>query len=190
MIVEKTELDGVSLIKLEVFEDHRGQYVETYNEKLYHEHGIDVRFVQDDISVSNKHVLRGIHGDAETWKLVSCLFGKFYLAVVNCDPESKDFCKWISFVLSEYNRHQVLVKPRYGIAHLILTDRAIFHYKQSTYYDPQKQFTYKWNDQKFNIWWPVKTPILSRRDEFGKYFEEIDSSFGRSTKSPVFCKTK
>lgn len=165
----KTKLVNVLLIKLDVFEDHRGEYIETYNEELYRKNGIDIKFVQDDISVSTKHVLRGIHGDPDTWKLISCLYGKFYLVVVNCDVNSENFGKWQSFVLSDVNRLQVLVPPKYGNAHLILSDKAIFHYKQSNYYNPAKQFTYKWNDPKFNIWWPIKNPILSQRDEEGHY---------------------
>lgn len=165
MEISKTLLDGVLLVKPDVFEDHRGEYIETYNEKILSEHGIDIKFVQDDISVSTKHVLRGIHGDNETWKLISCLHGKFYLVTVNCDMESKNFGKWQSFVLSDRNRLQVLVPPKYGNAHLVLSDKAIFHYKQSTYYDRSKQFTYRWNDETLNIWWPIKNPILSQRDE-------------------------
>ena len=163
--VSKTDIDGVLLIKLGIFEDHRGEYIETYNVALYEEKGIDTKFVQDDISVSSRNVLRGIHGDDQTWKLISCLHGRFYLVVVNCDTESKDFGKWQSFVLSDKNRQQVLIPPKYGNAHLALSDRTIFHYKQSTYYDRKKQFTYKWDDPKFNIWWPIKNPILSQRDE-------------------------
>jgi dTDP-4-dehydrorhamnose 3,5-epimerase len=169
MKITKTTLDDVLLIKLDVFEDHRGEYVETYNEELYRKNGIEVKFVQDDISISSENVLRGIHGDSKTWKLISCLFGKFYLVVVNCDVNSEKFGKWESFVLSDVNRLQVLVPPKYGNAHLILSDKAIFHYKQSTHYNPAKQFTYKWNDPKFNIWWPIKNPILSQRDEEGHY---------------------
>ena len=165
MQVSKTELDGVLLIKLDVFEDFRGQYIETYNQAIYNENEINVDFIQDDISVSSKNVLRGIHGDSETWKLISCLHGEFYLVVVNCDAESENFEKWQAFTLSENNRHQVLVPPKYGNAHLVLSDTAIFHYKQSTYYDRSKQFTYKWNDPRLNIWWPIKNPILSQRDE-------------------------
>ena len=87
--VKKTKLDGVLLIKPPtIFEDFRGTYVETYNEELYHQAGITVKLVQDDISTSSKHVLRGIHGDSETWKLVSCLHGKFYLIVLNQDRKS------------------------------------------------------------------------------------------------------
>jgi len=166
--IRKTNLDGVLLIKLDVFEDFRGEYVETYNEALYRENGIDVKFVQDDISVSSRNVLRGIHGDSDTWKLISCLYGKFYLVVVNGDKQSRNFGKWESFVLSEKNRMQVLVPPNHGNAHLVLSDTAIFHYKQSSYYDRSKQFTYKWDDPMLNIWWPIKNPILSIRDEGGK----------------------
>jgi len=167
--VDKTKLDGVLLIKPDIFEDHRGEYVETYNEELYHKHGVTVKFVQDDISMSTRHVLRGIHGDAETWKLISCLYGKFYLVVVNGNTESEHFGTWQSFVLSDKNRHQVLVPPLYGNGHLIMSDKAIFHYKQNTYYNPKGQFTYVWNDPRLNIWWPIKDPILSLRDEVGHY---------------------
>jgi dTDP-4-dehydrorhamnose 3,5-epimerase len=162
--VQETNLDGVLQITLNVFEDFRGEYVEIYNETLYEENGIDIQFIQDDISVSSKNVLRGIHGDSETWKLVSCLHGRFYLVVVNGDSKSSDFGKWQSFVLSDKNRMQVLVPPKHGNAHLVLSETAIFHYKQSTYYDRSKQFTYKWDDPRFNIWWPIDNPILSQRD--------------------------
>jgi dTDP-4-dehydrorhamnose 3,5-epimerase len=167
--VMKTKLDGVLLIKPEVFGDHRGEYVELYNEYVYVKAGVRVKFVQDDISVSVKNVLRGIHGDTKTWKLVSCLLGRFYLVIINCDEFSSEFRQWESFSLTDKTRHQVLVPPKFGVAHLALTDKIIFHYKQSTYYDPSSQFTYKWNDPKFNICWPIKNPILSKRDEAGHY---------------------
>jgi len=171
MQVTKTKLDGVLLIKPEIFEDFRGQYVETYNDKQYAESGIAAKFVQDDISVSSLHVLRGIHGDGETWKLVSCMYGKFYLMVVNCDADSKDFGRWQSFVLSDANRLQVLIPPKHGNGHVVLSEQAIFHYKQTTYYNPKGQFTYKWNDPKLKLWWPIKNPILSQRDEAGHFVD-------------------
>lgn len=171
MQISKTKLDGVLLLKPEVFEDFRGQYVETYNEQFCRDNGIDVKFVQDDISVSSQHVLRGIHGDAETWKLVSCMHGKFYLVVVNCDKESPNFGKWQSFVLSDVNRHQVLIPPKHGNGHVVLSETAIFHYKQNTYYNPKGQFTYIWNDPQLKIWWPVKNPMLSQRDEVGHFVD-------------------
>ncbi len=165
MKVEKTKLDGVlQITPPTLFEDWRGEYVETYNEQFYREQGIDVQFVQDDISVSDRHVLRGLHGDANTWKLISCLYGKFYLVVVNNDPESPQYRQWASFVLSDANRKQVLVPPKFGNGHLVLSDKAIFHYKQNTYYDRAGQFTLLWNDPELNLWWPVPNPLVSRRD--------------------------
>jgi len=163
--VEKTKLDGVlQITPPTVFEDWRGEYVETYNEQLYREQGIDVQFVQDDISVSDRHVLRGLHSDASTWKLISCLYGKFYLVVVNNDPESPQYRQWASFVLSDANRKQVLIPPKFGNGHLVLSDKAIFHYKQNTYYDRAGQFTLLWNDPEIDLWWPVPNPLVSRRD--------------------------
>jgi dTDP-4-dehydrorhamnose 3,5-epimerase len=171
MIVEKTKLDRVLLIKLDGFEDHRGEYLELYNEKKYQSQGIDIDFVEDDISIATRGVIKGIHGDSLTWKLISCLHGKFYLIVINYDKESEGFGQWESFVLSDRNKYQVLVPPKHGNGHLCLSEKSIFHYKQSSYYDPSGQFTIKWNDPEFNIWWPVKNPILSQRDEVGRIID-------------------
>ena len=169
MIVEKTKMKDVLLIKPSIFEDFRGTYVETYNEEEYQKNGITQKFVQDDISTSSKGVLRGLHGDAETWKLISCMYGRFYFVVVNCDEKSPDFGQWQSFTLSAENQYQVLVPPMHGNGHLILSDVAVFHYKQTTYYDPKGQFSYRFDDPRLGIWWPIKNPILSRRDEEGHY---------------------
>lgn len=172
MEVTKTKLAGVLLIKPPtVFKDFRGCYVETYNEKLYHEAGIKVKFIQDDISVSTRHVLRGLHGDQETWKLISCLYGEFYLAVVNYDRSSPQYLQWAAFTLSDQNRLQVLVPPRFGNGHLVLSDLAVFHYKQSSYYNRAGQFTLAWNDPKLNINWPVKNPIMSERDKTAEFLK-------------------
>lgn len=161
-----TTLESVRLIKPPtIFEDFRGHYVETYNERLYGEAGIDQHFIQDDISVSRRHVLRGIHGDDKTWKLISCLQGSFYMVVINNDPQSSQYRKWTSFTLSESNRLQVLVPPKFGNGHVVMSEQAIFHYKQTTDYDRSGQFTLIWNDPALNIWWPVQNPIVSQRDQ-------------------------
>ena len=163
--VKKCKLDGVLAIQPPtVFEDFRGFYIETYNEELYHSWGIKDKFIQDDISVSDKGVLRGIHGDAETAKLVSCLAGKFYLVVINWDETSAQYRQWESFLLSEQNRTQIYIPPKFGNGHLVLSDRAIFHYKQTTYYNRSGQFTLQWNDPNLGLWWPNVNPIVSRRD--------------------------
>ncbi len=178
----KTKLEGVLLIEPDPYEDFRGQYVEIFNEKLYHQEIVknlkgtcyekeakDLKFVEDDISTGHKGVIKGIHGDSKTWKLVQCLFGSFYLVVLNNNPESKDFGKWDHFTLSDKNKLQVLIPRLYGNGHLVLSEHDIYHYKQSEYYDPENQFTIKWNDPRFNIDWPIEgEPILSLRDKTGK----------------------
>jgi dTDP-4-dehydrorhamnose 3,5-epimerase len=163
--VHKTKLDGVLLLDPPTnFEDYRGYYVEIYNDEGYRAAGINYDFIQDDISVSRKHVLRGVHGDQKTAKLVSCLHGAYYLVVVNNIEGSPQYRQWTSFTLSEHNRQQVLIPPGFGNGHVVLTETAIFHYKQTTTYDRSSQFTLIWNDPSLKLWWPVRDPIVSQRD--------------------------
>jgi dTDP-4-dehydrorhamnose 3,5-epimerase len=163
--VDKTGLNGVLAITPPTnFEDFRGSYVEIYNHELFQAAGLTQNFIQDDISTSTRGVLRGIHGDGKTWKLISCLYGSFYFVVVNNNPESDDYKKSIAFTLSDRNRLQILVPPKFGNGHLVMSEEAIFHYKQTTTYDRSSQFTIKWNDPDYAIWWPTTAPILSQRD--------------------------
>jgi len=166
MEVFTTKLNSVLMLKPPtIYEDFRGHYIETYNRSIYFDAGIPIEFVQDDISVSYRHVLRGIHGDSKTWKLISCLRGSFYFVVVNNDPTSAQYRQWASFTLSDVNRLQILVPPKFGNGHVVMSDEAIFHYKQSTEYDRVSQFTLRWDDPDLNIWWPIKNPIVSQRDQ-------------------------
>lgn len=163
MIYKETPLDGVLEINLDSFIDFRGSYTEIYNEKLYSK--FKINFVQDDISISRYSVLRGIHGDYKTWKLVTCLFGAFFLIVVDNRKDSKNFKKWTSFTLTDSNNKQILIPPGFGNGHQVLTEKAIFHYKQNTQYDRGSQFTIKYNDPELSLPWPIKNPILSERDK-------------------------
>lgn len=168
MEITKTSLEGVLLIKPDVFEDHRGQFVVTYNRELYKKHGVNLEFVEEDISMSTKGVLRGIHYDPLCWKLTDVLHGTIYCVLVDCDEKSPTFGKWQSFIHSDRNHLQLFRPPKYGTAFLALTDEVIFHYKQSEYYDPKRQLTFRWDDPRFGIWWPTTEPILSERDEMGR----------------------
>ena len=161
--------EDVVIIKPEIFHDYRGEYVETWNVDLYSK--FSVNFKQDDISVSNKNVLRGFHGDENTHKLISCLHGSIYQVIVDMRPDSPTYLKWEAFSLNEKNRLQILIPPMFGNAHLVMSDVAIFHYKQSTLYEGQgKQFTVKWDDPKIGVNWPINNPILSERDKNAKKF--------------------
>jgi len=174
-------LKDVLIITPEVFEDRRGKYIETFNQGAGQDTPLGSwgKFVQDDISISHHNVLRGIHGDSHTWKLVSCLSGLIYLVVVCNDPDSPDYRKVECGFLrgpdeilygpdgEEYMHVQVLIPPKYGNGHLVLSDSAIFHYKQSTYYNEYPQFTIPWNDPELKIDWPSDGGefITSERDK-------------------------
>ena len=162
MIIEDIDLDGVKLIKPKVHEDYRGTNFESYNASEYYK--IPNQFVVDSISTSRKHVLRGIHGDHRTTKLISCLYGTIYFVVLDCRSGSKTFHQWQAFTLSDRNKHQVLVPPGFGNAHLVMSDECVFSYKLDQHYERSSQFTLRWNDDQFNIYWPIKHPILSERD--------------------------
>jgi len=162
MILDYTEIEGVNLIKPIVYEDFRGTNFESYNASNYYK--IPNKFVVDSISTSRKHVLRGIHGDYKTTKLVSCLYGTIYMVVLDLRYESETYNQWQSFTLSDRNKHQLLIPPGCGNAHLVMSDECVFSYKLDQYYDRESQFTIKWNDPMYAIPWPIKNPILSERD--------------------------
>lgn len=162
MIIEDTNLKGVKLIKPTVHEDYRGTNIETWHKDNYEQLGVN--FILDSVSTSRRHVLRGIHGDDCTTKLVSCLHGTIYQIVINLDEDSDQYGQWQEFTLSDRNGYQVLLPPKHGNAHLVMSEHCVFSYKLDQYYDRKSQFSVKWNDERFNIWWPIKNPILSERD--------------------------
>jgi len=167
--VKESTLKGVYIIKpLSIFEDYRGEYIQLYSKKE-HETLLptDTNFVEDDISITYKNCFKGIHGDDRTYKLISCIYGIFYLVIVNNDENSDQYRKHTSFTLSDKNKLQILVPPKFGNGHLAISDMSIFHYKQTSYYEPSRQFTIRWNDPNYNIRLPIKNPIVSERDEVG-----------------------
>ena len=162
MQILDTDIEGLKIIQPEFHEDYRGTNFELYNEKDYYV--IPNRFVVDSISTSRKHVLRGIHGDYRTTKLISCLYGTIFFVVIDWRPDSDTYGDYVTVTLSDRNKQQVLVPPGCGNAHLGMSASCGFSYKLDQYYDRESQFTLKWNDERFNIPWPIKHPILSERD--------------------------
>ncbi len=158
----------VRVLKNNSFKDHRGYYWTAWKKNLKN----NIKFNHDKFSLSKRNVLRGLHGDRKTWKLVSCVYGEIFLVIVNLDKKSRNYLKWKSWTLTHKNGLQILIPPNYANGHLCLSDFCVFHYKLSykgSYSGPTKQFSLKWDDPKINIKWPVKRPILSRRDRKTKF---------------------
>lgn len=168
MKVKDTNLYGVKLIIPDRFEDHRGSYMEIYDSDKFKDVTKE-QFVQDDISISNKHVLRGLHGDWRTTKLVTVLNGSGYALIADNREDSPTYRKWQSFTLSKQNRHMLLLPAGIGNSILALEDNMIYYYKQNTHFIDGQQFTLKWDDPEWAFWWPINNPILSQRDQVGDY---------------------
>ena len=155
--------DGLHLLEPDCYHDFRGYYWTIYSDKT-----IDlVTFHHDKITVSKKNVLRGIHGDFNTTKLVSCVYGEIYCIVVDKRPHSPTYNQWLWSMLSHTNRKAVILPPGVGLGYLIMSPEAAVLYKLSydgKYQDAQEQFTFKWNDPELSILWPSTHPILQERD--------------------------
>ncbi|GAB4236432.1 MAG: dTDP-4-dehydrorhamnose 3,5-epimerase [Acidobacteriota bacterium] len=167
-ISESKLIPDLKIIQPPVFYDYRGEYIETFNEARYtfsDRQGKPIRFVEDDVSVSRRNVLRGLHGDDRTWKLIQCLLGEIYVVVVDMRSDSPAYLRWEAFDLNEKNRTQLLIPAGCASGYLCLAQRNIVSYKQSALYQgAEKQMSVRWDDPKLDIWWPIRNPILSRRD--------------------------
>lgn len=148
------------------FEDYRGELYTIYKKGQY-----DLDFNHDKVSISKCGVLRGLHTDNKSWKLITCLAGEIYLVIVDVHPTSPNYLKWDSIILSEKNKKQILIPPMFANGHLVLSPTATFFYKWAypgSYPDVNDQLSFRWDDPKLNINWPINTPILSSRDKNSK----------------------
>lgn len=151
-----------------IYREYRGEIFTTFHSE---EHPV-MNYVSEGCSIhgrfskSYKGVLRGLHYDNKTWKLVQAAVGDIYLVVLDMRPESSTYGNWESFMITEKDRNQVLVPPGFANGHFALTD-CIFHYNlfyKDDYVDADKQGVVKWNDPEFQMEWPTDKPILQKRD--------------------------
>lgn len=168
-IIRSKIIQDVVLIKPSVFYDLRGNIYTSFNKDIYkYLLGKNLDFVHDKFAESKFNVLRGLHGDNKTWKLVSCPFGEIYEVVVDMRPESPTYMKWDAFNLNSDDYSQVLIPPNFVNGYYVKSEKAVFHYKlayDGNYIDAEEQMTFAWDDEKFNIDWPVTEPILQERDK-------------------------
>ncbi len=181
MEVIKTKIDGVLIIKPQVFGDERGFFVETYNEKRYKESGIKEDFVQDNLSKSAKGVLRGLHfqeGESAQGKLVQVIKGKVLDVAVDTRKGSPTYGEYVAIELSEENKTQFWIPA--GLAHgfVSLEDETIFGYKCTALYDPSSEKGIMWNDPDLNIDWKLEEngitePTISEKDQKNMLFKDL-----------------
>jgi dTDP-4-dehydrorhamnose 3,5-epimerase len=170
MKVTATAIPGVLILEPKVFGDERGFFMESYNQRAFHEAvGYEVNFVQDNHSRSAKGVLRGLHYQREPHaqgKLVRVTMGAVFDVAVDIRPGSATYGQWVGVELSGQNQKQMWMPP--GIAHgfLVTSDSADFLYKTTDYYAPQAEGCIRWDDPRLGIDWPLDgtKPALSAKD--------------------------
>lgn len=179
MILEKTFIQDLILIKPQVYTDQRGYFMESYNQKKI-EILIKDRFVQDNESVSRKNVLRGLHFQAPPHaqsKLIRVVQGSILDVAVDLRTDSKTFGQHFKHVLSGENKKQLYVPVGFAHGFLCLEDMTILNYKCSDYYNAGSEAAILWNDPQLNIDWGIIDPILAEKDQLAEKFATFDNPF-------------
>jgi dTDP-4-dehydrorhamnose 3,5-epimerase len=175
MKVIQTTLPGVVIVEPRVFADSRGFFMQTYQQEQYAAAGIDCSFVQDNLSLSSRHTLRGLHyqephGQA---KLVQVLEGAVYDVAVDIRLGSPTFGKWVGVELSAENKKQLFIPAGFAHGFVVVSERAIFLYKCSDYYAPQAEGGILFADPELAIAWPGHDFQLSDKDRRSPCLKDV-----------------
>lgn len=181
MKVTSLTLEGAKLIEPVVHGDHRGFFMESYNEKLMHENGIMHNFIQDNHSLSaDPGVLRGMHYQlnpkAQT-KLIRVISGSIYDVILDIRKDSPTFGQWQGFILSDANKRQLLVPQGFAHGFCTLAANTQVIYKVDEYYSPEHDRGIAWDDPSLNIDWPVSSPVLSDKDTRHPLLKDAELNF-------------
>ena len=168
MIVIETALPGIKLIEPRVFGDDRGFFLESWNAAAFADHGLDLKFVQDNHSRSARGVLRGLHYQwgLPQGKLVRVTSGAVFDVAVDVRRSSPHFGRWVGHELSDANKRMMWVPPGFAHGFLVLSETADFLYKCTALYDGPNDRGIRWDDPAIGIAWPDTgvTPQLSGKD--------------------------
>src|SRR6202162_1555855 len=172
-----TKIPDVLLLEPRVFDDSRGSFFESYNERVLAEMGITGPFVQDNQSFSHKGVVRGLHYQIKQpqGKLIRCLSGEIFDVAVDLRRNSPTFCKWVGETLSASNRRMLWIPPGFAHGFMVLSEGAEVLYKATDFYAPKHERTLLWNDAAMKIEWPRRhRAILSAKDLAGNTLDHAE----------------
>jgi dTDP-4-dehydrorhamnose 3,5-epimerase len=180
MELVETKLKDVILIKPRVFEDARGYFFESYNRQVFVAAGLDLDFVQDNQSLSQKGVLRGLHFQNPPHaqgKLVRVITGSVFDVAVDIRKNSPTYGQWFGEELSEKNKWMMYIPPGFAHGFATLRDNTIFSYKCTNFYNKASEDCILWNDPQLNIDWRISDPLLSEKDKQGTLLKDFSSRF-------------
>jgi len=176
----KTSLEGLKIIKPEIFRDGRGYFFESFNQEKFTGEGLDLKFLQDNESMSKKGVLRGLHFQAppfEQGKLVRVIRGSVRDVAVDIRKASPTYGKWESIVLSAENKWMFWIPPGFAHGFVTLEDDTVFFYKCTNVYSKLSEGGIIWNDPELNIDGGVDSPLVSDKDKAAPWFSNFISPF-------------
>lgn len=176
--VTRLDIEGLCIIEPTVHGDHRGYFMETYNQQDMQAEGLDMVFVQDNQSMSRKGVLRGLHFQKQfpQGKLVRVIRGSVFDVAVDLRRNSATFGKWYGVELTAENKKQFYLPPGFAHGFVVLSDEAEFCYKTTDFYHPDDEGGLMWNDPDINVQWPldkVGEVLLSEKDKVNPSFAEL-----------------
>jgi dTDP-4-dehydrorhamnose 3,5-epimerase len=175
MKIIDTDLPGCKIIEPKVFGDDRGAFYEAWNKPRWAEAGLDLDFVQSNVSISTRGVLRGMHYQwpQPQGKLISVLEGEVYDVAADIRRGSPTFGQWTAVVLSAANRREFWIPEGFAHGFVVLSERVVFHYLCTAPYLGAADAGVRWNDARLAIDWPVSAPLLSGKDERAPFLDEI-----------------
>jgi dTDP-4-dehydrorhamnose 3,5-epimerase len=178
MKVIPQSIPDLLLIEPDVFGDARGCFFESWSHAKYAAAGLPQTFVQDNVSLSRRGILRGLHAQnpRAQGKLVQVLQGEVFDVAVDIRNGSPTFGQWHGLSLSGENKRQFWIPPGFAHGFLVVSDTALFHYKCTDYYSPADEFTLLWNDPDLGIEWPDRTPLLSTKDQQGVRLNDLPAA--------------
>ena len=175
MQVTPTILEGVLAIEPRVFGDARGYFLETWQRDRYAEAGVARDFVQDNLSRSQRGILRGLHlqHPFAQGKLVQVFEGEVFDVAVDVRVGSPTFGRWVGQHLSGENKRQLYIPEGFAHGFCVLSEYALFGYKCTEWYHPEAELSVAWNDPELGIHWPIDNPSLSEKDRAGRNLRDI-----------------
>jgi dTDP-4-dehydrorhamnose 3,5-epimerase len=175
MKVIETRLPGVLIVEPDIYGDARGYFLETWQRQRYAAHGITEDFVQDNLSFSQRGVLRGLHAQHPhgQGKLVQVMRGEVFDVAVDIRNGSPHFGQWVGVDLSGDNKRQFFIPPGFAHGFCVVSDEALFGYKCTDFYQRDCEFSIRWDDPAIGIQWPVSSPSLSEKDSAAPLLEDL-----------------
>lgn len=164
---KKLKIQDLILIEPKIYSDDRGYFLEIYKETDFVDNGISETFIQDNHSFSLKNVIRGLHYQLppkDQGKLVTVIKGAIFDVAVDIRQHSNTYKQWVSVILSDENASVFYIPSGFAHGFLALTNKVHVVYKCTEEYSVEHEFGVIWNDPDINVLWPIKNPIISKKD--------------------------